>query len=72
MNDEEAKQMAEDIREIKQAVLGDPDIGLNGLVGDMREMKEFRSNLAVKVAFLSGIVAAAVVGVKTIVSRLLG
>jgi hypothetical protein len=72
MNEFEQRKMAEDIREIKQAVLGDPDIGLNGLVGDMKEMKEFRSNLALKVAALSGFVAAGVVGGKALIAKLLG
>ncbi len=73
MNDQdEQKQMAEDIREIKQAVLGDPDIGLNGLVGDMREMKEFRSSLHLKVAGVAGAVAAVVVGGKAVLAKLFG
>ena len=33
------EQIASDVREIKQAVLGDKAIGLNGLVDDMKEMK---------------------------------
>jgi hypothetical protein len=72
MDDIEAKQMAEDIREIKQAVLGDPGIGLNGLVGDMKEMKDFRSNLTVKVAATSGVVAGGILGFKALIVKLLG
>lgn len=72
MDDIEVKQMAEDIREIKQAVLGDPAIGLNGLVGDMREMKEFRSGLTVKVATVSGLVAGSVLGIKAVLVKLFG
>lgn len=63
--------MAEDIREIKQAVLGDPDIGLNGLVGDVRDLKNFRSNLMLKVAAVSGFVAACFAGGKALLAKLL-
>lgn len=72
MNEENIKQLADDIREIKQAVLGDPGIGLNGLVGDMREMKEFRSSLIYKVAVMSGFVSACIIGGKTLLAKIFG
>ena len=61
--------MARDIREIKQAVIGDKSIGLNGLVNDMHEMKQFRSGILLKVAFVSGAVAAAVAGGKALIGK---
>ena len=64
--------MASDIREIKQAVIGDKSIGLNGLVNDMREMKQFRAGLLIKVAFVSGVVAATIAGGKTVLAKLFG
>ena len=72
MDDIEAKQMAEDIREIKQAVLGDPDIGLNGLVGDMKEMKDFRNTLTVRVATVAGVMTGGILGIKALVLKFLG
>lgn len=70
MTPDEAQEMARDIREIKQAVIGDKSIGLNGLVNDMHEMKQFRSGILLKVAFVAGVVAAAVAGGKAVVSKL--
>jgi hypothetical protein len=72
MTPEEAQEMARDIREIKQAVIGDKSIGLNGLVNDMHEMKQFRSGILLKVAFVAGIVAAIVTGGKTVMAKLFG
>lgn len=75
MTDEQSdsqEQMARDIREIKQAVLGDKSIGLNGLVDDMKEMKNFRQSLALKVAALAGGVSVGVAIGKPIVTKLLG
>ena len=53
------EQIASDVREIKQAVLGDKAIGLNGLVDDMKEMKTWRANVTVKAAVVSGAVSSA-------------
>jgi len=71
MNDEQA-EMARDIREIKQAVIGDRTIGLNGLVNDMKEMKEFRQQVVLRTALVAGFVSAAIVGGKAVVTKLLG
>lgn len=68
-NDEQA-QMAQDIREIKQAVIGDRSIGLNGLVNDMQEMKQFRAGILLKVSFVAGAVAVVVVVSKPIIEKL--
>jgi hypothetical protein len=72
MTPDEQQQMARDIREIKQAVVGDKSIGLNGLVNDMAEMKQFRSGILVKVAFVAGVVAAVITGGKTVMAKLFG
>lgn len=69
MNDEQ-QQMAEDIREIKLAVLGDENVGLKGLVGDMREMKAFRSSLMLRSAAVAGFVAAIVGGGKAVLAKI--
>jgi len=71
MTPDEAQEMARDIREIKQAVIGDKSIGLNGLVSDMHEMKSWRDGITAKVIFVSGVVAGGVVGVKALMEKLL-
>ena len=72
MTPEEQQQMAQDIREIKQAVLGNKSIGLNGLVDDMKAMKEFRDSIAIKVALVSGFVSASIIGGKALLAKLFG
>jgi hypothetical protein len=69
---EEQQQMARDIREIKQAVLGDKSIGLNGLVDDMREQKAFRQSMTLKVAAVAGGVSVIIAGGKTVLTKLFG
>jgi hypothetical protein len=72
MTPDEQQEMARDIREIKQAVIGDKTIGLNGLVQDMAEMKSFKGSILTKVAFVAGGVSAAIVGGKAVLGKLLG
>ena len=72
MTPDEQQQMAQDIREIKQAVLGNKSIGLNGLVDDMKAMKEFRDSIAIKVALVSGFVSATIIGGKALITKLFG
>ena len=60
------EQIAADVREIKQAVLGDKAIGLNGLVDDMREMKTWRNSITIKAAVVSGLVSSALIGGKDV------
>ena len=60
------EQIAADVREIKQAVLGDKAIGLNGLVDDMKEMKSWRNSITVKAALVSGVVSSALIGGKAV------
>ena len=64
------EQIASDVRDIKQAVLGDKAIGLNGLVDDMREMKTWRDAVTLRVALISGAVSGAVLGAKALVVKL--
>ena len=66
------EQIASDVREIKQAVLGDKAIGLNGLVDDMKEMKTWRANVTVKAAVVSGAVSSAILGGKALLVKIFG
>jgi len=66
------EQIASDVREIKQAVLGDKAIGLNGLVDDMKEMKSWRSKVTVQAAAAGGAVSAIIMGSKAILVSLFG
>jgi len=76
MNESETQglreQIASDVREIKQAVLGDKAIGLNGLVDDMKEMKSWRQSITVKAAVVSGLVSSALIGGKAILAKVFG
>lgn len=69
MTPDQIEALQNDIREIKQAVIGDPKLGLNGLVNDMSEMKSWRNSITIKVAVVSGIVSGSVVGAKTLLSK---
>ena len=66
------EQIASDVREIKQAVLGDKAIGLNGLVDDMKEMKSWRGRVTVQAAAAGGAVSAILMGSKAILVSLFG
>ena len=66
------EQIAADVREIKQAVLGDKGIGLNGLVDDMREMKSWRNSVTLKAALVSGVVSSVVIGGKAVLVKVFG
>lgn len=66
------EQIANDVREIKQAVLGDKAIGLNGLVDDMKEMKSWRNSITIKAAVVSGAVSSAIIGGKALLVKLFG
>ena len=66
------EQIAADVREIKQAVLGDKAIGLNGLVDDMKEMKSWRNSITVKAALVSGVVSSAMIGGKAVLAKVFG
>ena len=76
MNESETQglreQIASDVREIKQAVLGDKAIGLNGLVDDMKEMKSWRANVTIKAAVVSGAVSSVILGGKALLVKLFG
>jgi len=66
------EQIASDVREIKQAVLGDKAIGLNGLVDDMREMKTWRNSITIKAALVSGAVSSVILGGKAFIVKVFG
>lgn len=66
------EQIASDVREIKQAVLGDKAIGLNGLVDDMREMKTWRNSITIKAALVSGAVSSVILGGKAFFVKVFG
>jgi hypothetical protein len=66
------EQIASDVREIKQAVLGDKAIGLNGLVDDMKEMKSWRNSITVKAALVSGVVTATLLGGRALLAKVFG
>jgi len=76
MNESETQglreQIASDVREIKQAVLGDKAIGLNGLVDDMKEMKSWRASVTMKAAAVSGAVSSVIIGGKAILAKIFG
>jgi hypothetical protein len=66
------EQIASDVREIKQAVLGDKAIGLNGLVDDMLEMKTWRNSITIKAALVSGAVSSVILGGKAFLVKVFG
>lgn len=66
------EQIASDVREIKQAVLGDKAIGLNGLVDDMKEMKTWRNSITIKAALVSGAVSSVILGGKAFLVKMFG
>ena len=66
------EQIASDVREIKQAVLGDKAIGLNGLVDDMKEMKTWRNSITIKAALVSGAVSSIILGGKAFLVKMFG
>lgn len=66
------KRIEQSTKRTEQAVFGDEDIGLHGLVNDMREMKDFRRNLTVKAVGISGAVSATVLGAKAFLAKLIG
>ena len=54
------------LRDIHLAVCGNKELGVDGLVADVRELKKFRSRVELKVASISGGVAVAVLALKHI------
>lgn len=60
MNTDESDQLrviADDVREIRQAVIGDSKIGLPGLVNEMKTVKRWQAQMDLRVAAISGGVA---------------
>lgn len=65
-----AAVVASDVREIKLAVVGDPRIGLPGLVEDMRRLKEWQRKIDLRVASISGGVTTIVLLVKFLLTTI--
>ena len=75
MNDadrEMLKRIEQSTKRTEQAVFGDEDIGLHGLVNDMREMKDFRRTLTIKAVGISAAITASVIGAKSALAKLFG
>jgi hypothetical protein len=74
--DHEIKQQLDRIEgstnSIKQAVFGDEQIGLTGLVADVKDLKKERQAAAIKSATIGGIVAGAIIGAKALFGKLTG
>lgn len=66
------KRIEQSTKRTEQAVFGDEEIGLHGLVNDMREMKDFRRNLTIKAVGISAAITAGVIGAKSYISKLFG
>jgi hypothetical protein len=57
---------------IEQAVFGNEQIGLTGLVSDVKDLKKERQAAAVKAATIGGIVAGSIIGIKALFGKLTG
>ena len=58
------------VKRTEQAVFGDEQIGLTGLVNDMRGLKRWRSTTMLKASAVGGVVGGAVIGLKAAVAKL--
>lgn len=75
MNEEDRdmlKRIEQSTKRTEQAVFGDEDIGLHGLVNDMREMKDFRRNLTLKAVGISAAITASFIGAKSAIAKWFG
>lgn len=54
----------------EMAVFGDKEVGLNGLVNDVQDMKVWRGKIMLKAAAAGGVVSAVVMGGKAAVAKL--
>lgn len=68
----DVREIKSDVRQINQAVMGDKSIGLNGLVDDMREMKNWRNSITIKTALVSGVVSSMILGGKAFLVKMFG
>jgi len=57
------------LRDIHLAVCGNPELGVDGLVTEVRELKKFRRRVELKVASISGGTALAVLLVKHLIGK---
>lgn len=64
MNNEELKQLVQDVREIKLAVTGDTSLGIPGLGKRVTMLENWKNQITFKIAFSSGVGAALVFGAK--------
>lgn len=58
------------VSEIERAIFGESKSGLNGLVQDMKEMKDFRAKQNLKAAGVAGAVSVAALFAKAIWGKL--
>lgn len=65
---EAARQMVKDIALIRLAVIGNKDIGVTGLVDDVKSLKDWRRKLDLRIATGSGCVMAFYIFIKWIVT----
>lgn len=75
MNEEDRamlKRIEQSTKRTEQAVFGDEDIGLPGLVNDMRKTKEFERNLTIKAVGVSAAITATIIGAKSALAKLFG
>ena len=74
--DEETKKQLNRIevstKRTEQAVFGDKDIGLNGLVNDVQDMKVWRGRIMKKAAGAGGAVSALIMGAKVAITNWIG
>ncbi len=72
MNDisDQLQTIASDVHDIKQAVMGDSKIGLNGLVRDMSAMQRWKASIDLRVASISGGVAVFVLFADVILNKI--
>lgn len=54
MNQEEIRQLLQDVREIKRALTGDTKWGEPGLIKDVAALKGWKDSLSLRIAYYSG------------------
>jgi len=69
MTPEKEQQLIEDVRDIKLAVVGDRHLGVEGLVGEVKTLQKWRSKLDLRVATISGFIAAALAFIKYLFTK---
>jgi hypothetical protein len=79
MSEEEMKEVQDTLKRIEsstarteQAVFGDEKIGLIGLVGEVKSLKEWRGATMLKASLIGGAVGGSIIGLKTLLVKWLG